>query len=74
MDMTRSRKEETAMLERILIIDDDPDVTTTFKVGIETAIITLTTTKQLKFIHITIPLTAASQNSNLIFMISTHRH
>jgi hypothetical protein len=32
-----SRKEEKRYWKRILIVDDNPDITTTFKIGIENA-------------------------------------
>lgn len=53
--------------KRILIVDDDVDIATTFKIGIEST--QLTPTKRLRFIHIMI-LEKHFWISNRTFMIS----
>ena len=59
---TLTVKEKQPFSKRVLIIDDDPDITLTFKEGIEDANgDTKTTIKELKCIHITILLTALSE-------------
>ena len=58
---TVTQKEKRPYWKRILIIDDDPDVTTTFKVGIENSNTYAVENKRIEVYTCNDPLTAVSE-------------
>ena len=68
----KKRETKDPFLKRILVVDDEPDVTLTFKAGLEGyhyGIMMITVIKQdLKYAH-TIILYKHNQNLSLIFTI-----
>jgi hypothetical protein len=64
----KTTKDQQRFWKRILIVDDEADVTITFKAGIEDSNKMMLLTKELKYIHLMMPLQHC-QNSNQISMI-----
>ena len=67
IDATSTSKKER-FWKRILIIDDDADITTTFKLGIEDANGDTNNNRRIEVVHITI-LRQHYQNSSQISLI-----
>ena len=65
---TLTVKEKQPFSKRVLIVDDDPDITLTFKEGIENSNGNEDLNKKLKYIHITSH-QQHYQSSSQIFMI-----